>query len=203
MKIFLLRHSETAGSLLGQYIGRTDPPLCTQGVERAEDVAKRPDVERVYVTTLLRTAQTGRILYPRAELLPRSGLREMDFGAFEGKSWRDLETDGDYRAWLESECESPCPGGENKADFIKRCTAAFLEIVEREHAQSAEEVHFVVHCGTIMAVMSALARPLREYFSWGTKFCGGYALEYAPWEDSERPLRLVEAIRPGEGSETR
>lgn len=201
MRVTFLRHSETAGNLLGQYIGMTDLPLCDRGISRAEGVTACNNVARVYTSGLRRTAQTARILYPQAQLVSCIGLNEMDFGAYEGKSWRDLEGDHGYRAWVDGGCEGTCPGGENKADFAARCTAAFLPLIEDEHAQEAAAVYFVLHGGTIMALMSTLARPERAYFSWKPGFCGGYLLEYKPQEDSGRPLRLLNQIEPEEGSE--
>jgi alpha-ribazole phosphatase len=200
MKVTLLRHSETAGNLLGQYIGSTDLPLCGHGIARAQSMAARSDVDRVYTSGLLRTAQTAGILYPFARLVPCTGLNEMSFGGFEGKSWRDLENDSDYRAWVDGGCEGSCPGGENKADFIARCKDAFLPIVEHEHAQGTGAVYFVLHGGVIMAIMSTLARPIGAYFGWKAGFCGGYFLEYSLEKDTDRPLHLLGQINTDAGS---
>ncbi len=201
MRIFLLRHAQTADNLLGRYVGKIDPPLCAEGTAHAQEIPPRQDVARVYTSTLRRTVETAGILYPQAQPIPREGLSEMDFGAFDGKSWREMEGDMSYRAWVDAGCEPPCPDGEDRAGFVRRCTAAFLEILEEERARGAEEVCFVVHGGTIMAVLSTLAAPARDYFDWKVAFCGGYLLEDNP--GGERPLRVVESITPGEGREKR
>ena len=201
MQVTLLRHGETAGNLLGQYIGSTDAPLCPQGLRRATSAPPRPDVAKVLTSSLLRARQTAGILYPQAEIFTFKGLDEMNFGQFEGKSWRDLEQDAAYRAWVEAKCEGPCPGGEDKAGFIRRCVETVREILAGQAAARAPEVHFVVHGGTIMAVMSQLAQPPRDYFSWKPDFCGGYRLAYRPAPKEGRPLSLLETLQTPLGEE--
>lgn len=201
MRVMLLRHALTEGNLRGQYIGSSDMPLCEAGCGLANSIPPRSDVRRVYTSSLVRTMQTARVLYPNAQITPCEGLNEIDFGAFEQKGWRDLEYDPAYRAWVDSGCESACLGGERKADFTKRCVEAFLPIVSKAAASGADELHCVVHGGTIMAILSELAEPVRGYFEWPANFCGGYLLEYDGADTGGRPLRLIEAIRPREGSE--
>ena len=41
MEIMLIRHSMTAGNLQRRYVGRTDEGLCPEGIELAEQKAKR------------------------------------------------------------------------------------------------------------------------------------------------------------------
>ncbi len=194
MRVVLLRHAQTAESLPGQYIGSSDAPLCEAGRRLAESRPPCPAVRRVYTSRLQRSAETARILYPNAEIIRCAGLNEMDFGRFEQKSWRDLEEDADYRAWVDSGCEAPCPGGEDKAAFTRRCVKAFWPIARKEAAAGAAELHCVLHGGSIMAILSELAEPRRDYFSWTAGFCGGYVLEYA--EAGGRPLRLLDEITP-------
>ena len=44
-------------------------------------------------------------------------LQEMCFGSFEGRNFIEMEHDPDYLAWVNANCESPCPDGETKAVF--------------------------------------------------------------------------------------
>jgi alpha-ribazole phosphatase len=101
----------------------------------------------------------------------------MRFGSFENRNFRDLEADPAYAAWVASGCELPCPGGESREEFTRRCRETFLAIVRSGRDAGAESLHFVVHGGTIMAVMSGFATPERDYFAWRAGFCGGYVLE--------------------------
>ena len=63
------------------------------------------------ITSLQRTRQTAEVLFPDAKLVVADGLKEMDFGVFEGRNYREMEHDPQYRAWVETGCEGRCPGG--------------------------------------------------------------------------------------------
>ena len=177
MKITLLRHAQTPGNLLSNYIGRTDEPLAPAGIAIAQKAVRDYSVKKVYTSTLARTVQTAKILYPNAALCSLPGLNEMDFGLFEGKSWQELEGDTTYTAWVASRCELPCPDGESKEAFTRRCREAFSSIVRESRTKNIKKLHFVIHGGTIMAIMSGFALPARDYFSWKAGFCGGFVIE--------------------------
>ena len=59
---------------------------------------------------MTRARQTAHILFPQAEQIVVPGLREMDFGTFEGRNYIEMENDPDYRAWVDSNCESSAAG---------------------------------------------------------------------------------------------
>lgn len=164
-EILLIRHGMTAGNLKRQYIGSTDQPLCPEGVE-ALRLLHYPRRDKVFVTGLQRTAQTAKILFSQARQVVVPGLEEMNFGIFEGKTYEELKELPEYRRWLDSGGEASIPGGESKREFCARCVSAFRErmAVERE-----ERLTFVVHGGTIMALMEALGLPKRSYYDWQIK----------------------------------
>lgn len=190
MEILLARHGITAGNLLHRHMGVTDEPLCPQGIAalRAAD----PTVETVYVSPLQRTRQTAAILYPNAAQIVVPGLAEMDFGAFENKNYQELSDNTAYRAWVDSLCEDPCPGGESKAGFSRRVCAAFEALVSRSLAEGCKRLVIVAHGGTIMSVGERFALPKRDYFAW--KVPNGavcrFETDEALW--AQRQLRTVD-----------
>ena len=200
MKVVLRRHAPTEWNLESKYLGHTDQPLAPEGVRLAKTVPGDATAARVYTSTLARTRETAAIIYPRAAIVPRRDLMEMNFGVFEGRSSRELENDPEYIAWLDSNCESPCPGGECKRDFTARCRAAFLEILGREVRNGGTTLHILVHGGVIMAILSGFTFPEREYFAWNTAYCGGYELEFVD-SGGDKPLRLVRELTADEGTE--
>ena len=174
MKCVLIRHGKTAGNLAGRYIGcRTDEPLCPEGIAQLRE-GRYPAVERVFVSPLRRCRETARLLYPARELEIVEDFRECDFGAFEGLSYADLNGRADYQAWLDSGGEAPFPGGESKAEFSRRCVRAFAACVARAGVSSAA---FVVHGGTIMAILEKYARPPGTYYDFQVGNGQGYALD--------------------------
>ena len=129
MQIYLIRHGQTAGNALRRYIGSTDQPLTPEGMEGAKAAGARRSVRSVFVTPLVRTQQTARILFPDAEQTVVPALREMDFGDFEDRSFEDMKDDPAYRAWVDGGCLAPCPNGESVLEFSNRVYAGFLECV--------------------------------------------------------------------------
>ncbi len=59
----------------------------------------------------------GGVLFPDAELVVVEELKEMCFGSFEGRNYMEMEHDPEYLAWVEADCESPCPDGERRPNF--------------------------------------------------------------------------------------
>ena len=174
-EILLLRHGRTPGNELHRYNGRTDESLSAAGRLALEARAPFPGAPPpiVYVTPLRRTKETAAILFPGARQIAVPGLREMDFGDFEGRSYADMEHDAAYRAWVDGGCLGPIPGGEGRAKFMPRCVAAFRAVLA---ADRTDRLVFVIHGGSIMALCSALATPKRDYFDWQPPTAGGFLL---------------------------
>lgn len=192
MKIYLLRHGETAWNAQGRYLGRTDLPLTPAGREALGRADFTP--ARVYVSPLRRTAETAEILFPGAEQVVVPGFREMDFGVFEGRSWRDMEDFAPYREWVDGNCRGPIPNGESMAAFSGRTCAAFGDLMDQ--ATEAGEVLLVIvaHGGTQMAVLERFALPRRDYFSWRGPLGGGFVLDGSRWRE-KRALTLLDTVR--------
>ncbi len=172
MKIYLLRHGTTDYNTQKRYQGQRDIPLSTRGREALCQADLSPDV--VYVSPMTRARQTARILFPQAEQIVVPGLREMDFGTFEGRNYIEMENDPDYRAWVASNCESACPDGERKEDFCRRSCAVFAKLVDDAFAAGREQLVILAHGGTQMSVMERFALPRKEYHAWLAPPAGGY-----------------------------
>lgn len=192
MKIYLLRHGETAWNAQGRYLGRTDLPLSPSGREAlfAADFAP----ERVYVSPLCRTAETAEILFPGVEQVVVPDFREMDFGIFEGRSWREMEDFPPYREWVDGGCRGSIPGGESMERFCTRTCAAFEDLMDRAAGAGEALLTIVAHGGTQMAVLERFALPRRDYFSWRGPLGGGFVLDGARWRE-DRILTLLDTVQ--------
>lgn len=191
MRIYLLRHGETAYNAQGKYLGRTDLPLSPRG--RAALVQADFSPETVYISPLRRAAETAAVLFPEARQVAVPGLREMDFGVFEGRSWRDMEDFAPYRQWVDGGCTGKIPGGEAQAEFSQRTCAAFASVVDQALQAGEGLLAVVAHGGTQMAVMERFALPKRDYFSWNGPLGGGFVLDAGRWA-GERQLALLDTI---------
>ena len=106
MRVWLIRHGLTALGEAGKYQGRLDDGLSERGRAQLRSAAWTPS--RVWVSPARRARETAAILFPESEQIMVPNLREMDFGAFEGRSWREMEND----AAAELRRDYELPGGE-------------------------------------------------------------------------------------------
>ena len=192
MLIYLLRHGQTEYNAQKRYQGQRDIPLSPEGAAQLRRADFDPDV--VYVSTLQRTSQTARILFPEAKLVPVDGLKEMCFGSFEGRNYIEMEHDPDYLAWVAANCESPCPDGETKASFSERICRAFSALVDKALADGKELLVILAHGGTQMAALERYALPHKDYYEWCGPNAGGFVLDAADWAD-KRVLHLVKTVQ--------
>lgn len=183
MEIILIRHGKTAANSENRYNGRTDDPLCAEGLAEIERVRKYPDVPLVYASPLMRARQTAKIVFPNAEEVVIENLREMDFGDFEGRTAEEMGNDPDYRAWVAGECLAACPNGESVPQFAKRAAGAFAGAMADAMRRKETRVGVAAHGGVIMAVMSAFSHADRSYYDWYVHNGGGFflALDEAAW----------------------
>ncbi len=175
MKFIFIRHGKTKGNLEGRYVGSTDEELCAEGIGQIrEDIGIYPKADILFLSPMKRCLQTAKIIYPefseglsgKKKSYVVDEFREIDFGEFEGKNYDELNGDLNYQKWIGSLGEMPFPGGEAREDFIKRCARGLLKALkiceglvsqEKEGFDTAADTAaaaFVVHGGTIMAVMS-------------------------------------------------
>lgn len=139
--IVLVRHGE---SLLGsqkRFAGHSDTPLTARGRRQLAKL-KLPKFDRVYSSDLLRCRQTAAALHLHACFTPL--LRELDFGAWEGRTHDELLPSARYRKWLRDPGSTKPPQGESIADMTRRVR----RLVARLRGRSL----LITHAGPIWAV---------------------------------------------------
>ena len=179
MLIELIRHGETSLQKERRYQGATDAPLSDSGRKKLRPADNCP--AQVFVSPLRRARETAAILFPQAEQIVVPDLREMNFGAFEGRSYREMENDPDYRAWVDGMCLGECPGGESKRIFCNRVCKAFSALVAQAEANKKPRLTIVAHGGTQMAVLERYAHEEKPYWEWQLPSGQGYLLEAHDW----------------------
>jgi len=175
MRIELIRHGKTEGNLEMRYIGRTDEPLSFAGIAELA-VISYPKCGILITSPMKRCIQTAELIFPDTEPVICEALRECDFGDFEGRNCIELSLDIRYQRWIDSGGEAAFPNGEAPADFKKRSTDGFLSCLEGLPGDA--HVTFVVHGGTIMAVMERFALPAKGYYDWHTANGHGFVTEF-------------------------
>ena len=169
MELILIRHLKTPGNEKRQYIGSTDEELSEQEVlnfKQKYKIDSYPQVEQVIVSPMKRCIQTAELIYPKNQITQEELLKECDFGIFEGKTYEELKDRAEYQAWLDSGGTIAFPEGEEQKEFRSRCVRGMLRQVDRLCKENVESAAFVVHGGTIMAVMEAFSEEKKSYYDW-------------------------------------
>lgn len=202
MELWLLRHGATRGNELRNYVGRgTDEPLSPKGSEQCARLGVYPQIERVYVSPLIRARQTAERCFPHAEMLVVPGLEEFDFGVFEGRNADQMVSDVAYRAWVDGGCMGRCPEGESREEFVRRSNEALVSLLIGAERRGEQSVIVVAHGGTIMAALHGLAQipaPGDDYYGWHVDPCEGYRVTVRLAGESvqlEDPQRIATLLR--------
>ncbi len=180
IKWFFLRHGKTEGNEKQQYIGRTDQPLTPAGEEelrgrKAEGVYAQAeqalrDGALLFVSPLQRAQRTAEILFPGVPQRVIEEIREMDFGDFEGYSYRELSVNAEYQKWMASGGRIPFPNGESVESFTRRIKqgldrirAILMEEAGQTGTGRIRAAVVVSHGGTMMAANHLFTG--EDYFS--------------------------------------
>lgn len=198
MRVYLIRHGVTKGNLEHRYVGSTEEVLLPEADEPLLSLKKRLEKDgcrksHLLVSPMLRCRQSAEILFPGEKQTVVEDFRECDFGTFEYKNYEELNGKADYQRFLDSMGEAPFPGGESKKEFSKRCSSAFEGELRKLMSEEAEVV-FVVHGGTIMAVLDRFSEPHRDYYDWQIGNAEGFRAEVTEEVGSGR-IRLKEIRR--------
>lgn len=188
MKLYLIRHGMTKGNLEGRYVGSTDEDLLPEERERLDwtTLTHAPLPAAVYVSPMKRCLSTAAALFRThkvelgALLRPMhivEDFREMDFGAFEYRNYRELNGLPSYQRYLDSGGETAFPFGESKAEFCRRVARAGTEVFAELTDANKSSAALIVHGGTIMALLDAFSDPHEGYFHWQVKNGCGYEAE--------------------------
>ena len=178
MLIYLLRHGQTEYNAQKRYQGQRDIPLSAAGIAQLRQADFAPEV--VYVTPL--------------QLIPVDGLKEMNFGRFEGQTFVQVEQDPEYLAWVQENEHAAHPDGERRSDFCNRVCKTLADLIDKALAEGQERLVIVAHGGTQMAALERFGVPRRSFPDWCGPNAGGYVLDARDWPE-QHILHLVETVQ--------
>ena len=159
-RLFLIRHGEVEEKYHRTFGGRIDMNLSELGKNQARQLAEylAPiHFDALYTSPMIRARQTlaplARQHRPEAGVI--DGLREIDFGAWTGLSWAQVQEKFGRSAfdWLTHVEQDEIPDAENTIRFRGRVEPALRQILESHPSQ---RVAIVCHGGVIRMILSIL-----------------------------------------------
>ncbi|MBA2948747.1 bifunctional RNase H/acid phosphatase [Streptomyces himalayensis] len=195
--LVLLRHGETPLTREKRFSGSggSDPALSDAGRAQADRVAAalaaRGTIQAVVSSPLRRCRETAGIVATRLglEVSIEEGLRETDFGAWEGLTFaevRDRYPD-DLNAWLASAKAAPTGGGESFAAVTRRVAATRDKLITAYRGRTVLLVTHVTPVKTLVRL--ALGAPPESLFRMELSAASLSAIAY--YADGNASLRLL------------
>lgn len=162
LKLYFLRHGQTAYSKTGGYCGtiENDPGLTPEGIKMAiafADMYQDISWDAVYVSPLRRARQTAEPLCAllNIKMQIREGLKEIAYGKWEGMHPNDVDFEFHdlYVRWLTDPAWTSPPGGERGIDIARRSSDVIAEI---EQVHKKGNILLVSHKATIRIILCSL-----------------------------------------------
>lgn len=181
INITFIRHGLTAANEESRYLGWTDEGLSENGACAIETIwQNKPSAEIVFCSPMKRCIETANIIFKEKRLIVIPEWKEINFGRFEGKNYKELAKDKEYQAWIDSGGRIAFPEGESREEFIERTMKGFDKCIEICKEKGVSDIACVVHGGTVMAIVSSITK--EDYFKFQIKTGEAYRISL-PLED--------------------
>ena len=185
LRLLVMRHGKPAKQAHGRCYGRIDAELSLEGQEQLHKriaflCSLKPDV--LYTSTSKRTIDSAQIIGRELNLdpMPCEELCEINFGAFEGLSYQDIESSypQEYKMWMEDPTAVKFPRGESFEEMKER-VLGFLASLFRVHV--GQTVLILSHGGVNRIVLAnALRLPTENLFRIDQAHAAINVIEYYP-----------------------
>lgn len=167
MNLYLIRHAQTTMNSLGKvFSGSTDVPLSEDGIKQTCTTANNPlwsTIDKVYITSLIRTKQTADILFPTHVpqiIIPE--FSEVDFGDYEGQLMTpENQNDPIFYKWVNDPENLTFPNGENLLIHNQKAYLALKEIIDKSTEQN---IAIISHATTIRLLLSYIITGNIKFF---------------------------------------
>lgn len=153
-ELAVARHGESEASAAGLVGG--DTPLTEKGIDEARalgELLQSVAIDVCLTSRARRARETAAVaLEGRSVAFDiDDDLGDIRFGAFEGRPLAE------YRAWVESHSPDKAPpGGESRADTLRRFARAFRRLLEREE----HSILVVAHGLTLRSIVDRTPQPI-------------------------------------------
>lgn len=154
-ELLFVRHAET--DMAGTFCGQSDPPVNRAGDAQIAVLLRTlqsAPITAVFTSDLQRAASTAATLAHSLSvpLTTRAALREIDFGAWEGLTWKQIEALNPAFAteWIEAFPHRTPPQGETFETFEARVMDEMSYLLEQSNCRL---IAVVTHAGVMRVVL--------------------------------------------------
>ena len=185
--LYLMRHGQTLFNVRRRIQGWCDSPLTELGKQqalKAKEYLKDISFDHYYSSTSERCCDTIELIIGNHYYKRLKGLKERNFGLFEGES-EDLNPKFDDFGYDDL---FPHYGGERKEDVQKRLKETLTDVMDKEDHQT---VLALSHAGACMCFLSTVIDPEEVLKRGGLTNC---CILHFTFENDT--FKFVEIIRP-------
>lgn len=134
-ELYLMRHGETLFNVQKRTQGWSDSPLTEKGIADAQTagsfmVSLSVDFDHFYSSTQERASDTLELVFPNITYGRLKGLKEQNFGAFEGEGQYLERHDDDWPTFYKKY------GGETRHEVAERMKKCLLEVMTADNVQN-------------------------------------------------------------------
>ena len=163
-RILAIRHGETAWNVDTRLQGHLDIPLNEVGLRQAQHLAQtlvqRETIDAIYASDLSRANSTAQAIAQAMgqTVTVHAGLRERHFGAFQGRTYAQIETELPEHAWhwRKRTPDWAPPGGGESLIVLRERVIQTVEALAAAHA--GQHIVMVAHGGVLDILYRAAAR---------------------------------------------
>ncbi|OGG57171.1 MAG: hypothetical protein A3F84_04240 [Candidatus Handelsmanbacteria bacterium RIFCSPLOWO2_12_FULL_64_10] len=173
-RALLIRHGETDWNREARIQGQMDVPLNEVGRAQARRLADRlrgEGIEAAYSSDLIRVYETAEVALAgsRLPIHRTADLREVSFGAWQGKRWADVEGEFPQEVlhYRQHYGHYAPPGGESLMALRRRSVAAFHRIIGDHRGQTVALFSHGGPCRAILAEVLGLDVTKARRFGMG------------------------------------
>ena len=179
-KLIIVRHGQTQMNVEGIFFGKLDPGLNEMGrdqCKKAGDILKKHGYDAIYSSDLLRASETAELInYLKLPIKFDKRLQEIDFGIFEGLSYKEIKEK------YPVECEK----SKNEWKTFDFVTGESLERLQSRAVEFVESLDktknnlVVTHWGVINCILSwYFSDKLESYWKYSVENGGICIIEFA------------------------
>ncbi|MCF1601978.1 histidine phosphatase family protein [Tetragenococcus halophilus] len=194
--VTLLRHGVTKANQERRYLGWTDLPLIPEEMERLKVVQNFGEQFDLCITSdLLRSRQTAEMLCPTLERIALKNFREIHFGTWEMKTYKDLKANSHYRTWIDKPESIVPPRGESFQEMKQRVDNGFQQLRVEVGKRNSRNILLVAHGGVIRYLLTRWTKEQETFFEREITHEAGIRLTWKldDWKDEKKCISLQEA----------